>query len=735
VPQGVTPSRWGALARRITGRRAAALAAAWAVVGGAYLWTRVYGTPDAFRAAYWTNSEWSGAPALTRTEGSIRADGDDLRRLLGDSPGTSAVWSGVLFAPRDGTYDFTVTSDDGSWVILDGATVIDNGGRHGARTRSATLRLRRGEHRLEVRYFDAGGLAVIRFSWRADGLLGRALPPGVVYPAQPEPGRPPADWALAVVEVVLGAVLLLLTAAVLARGLVWLRERRELDATLAAVLFAALLGALALQIAARRSTSVTACDSYAYLQGAVAMAAHGPLHSELRDPLVPQVVAGFRTRPAGRDLAFLLSPHGHYVHDFAGGISANVFPPGLMWLLLPAVHAGGPALALLFLPVLTPAFMLAFFLAVRRHEGPWLALCAAAFVAWNPVVFENTVLLMSDVPSLVLTAASTFLVFLNLERPRPALPAAAGACFGVALAVRYSNAAAIVPVLALFAIQWWRRRNLGEVVRDAAVFGVAGAVAGLLPLALYTHAQFGTAFHLTYDPYTASRMQLAHFLPNLEFYARSVVHTFGVAGVVVSVFGAAVCIARRERRLLALTGVLTLAAFLLPYAFERLREHRYLMPVYPWLALFYGYGALAVGNALRRWRALQTLAVAALAVAPLLHSWSRIPNGTVHRDRTCRELAARVEPGAVVFCDDLSGPVRLYANLTGYRFIWTRFEVLAETCDTLARLGRPVYFLLDCDAAREQFALLRAKGVLPPDHLADAGAVDGLALWRYVAGR
>jgi hypothetical protein len=701
------------------------------VLALAYVGTRSFGAEDRLSATYWTNAEWSGAPALTRTEGAVETDREGLERLLGESPGYSAEWSGVLFAPRAGEYRFTITSDDGSWVLLDGATVIDNGGRHGAARRMARLRLTRGSHPLIVRYFDAGGVGVVHFSWMATGLLARALPPGVLYPS-PAGGRGSLDWVVAIARNVLGALLLVAGAiAVVAAG-VGLGDRRRVETVLVVLVFAGVMVPYGARLFARRSTAVTACDSYAYLQGAVAMAAQGPLHSELGDALVPRIVEGFATRPSDRDLAFLLSPHGHYVHDFAAGVSHNVFPPGLMWLLLPFVAAGGASWALLVLPVLTLALGIAFFVLALRHMDPWVAACAAVFVACNPVVFANTVLLMSDVPSMALTAACAYLLYLNLIRPRAWLPALAGACFGAALTVRYSNAAAVVPVLVLFAAGWARKRDLAPLVRDLGLFGASGTVIGLLPLALYTYAQFGTLLRLTYDPYITDWMNAAHFLPNLAFYARGMVSTFGVPVLAVVAVGIVATLAARSRRLLAAAGLLTLAAFFLPYAFERMHEHRYLMPTYPWLALFYGCGALAIGSLFRKVVVVRGVVLALLVAAPLLAGWSRLPRGTVGRDRTSMALAERVGQGAVVFCDDLSGPVRLYAGVSGYRFVWTSFEVLAETCETLVRLGRPVYFALDADSAKEHFRLLREKGVLR-DRLTFVGDVDGCPLWRYGA--
>ena len=85
----------------------------------------------------------------------------------------------------------------------------------------------------------------------------------------------------------------------------------------------------------------------------------------------------------------------------------------------------------------------------------------------------------------------------------------------------------MVPVFVLFAVEWARRRDFRALARDVGLFGAAATLLGVLPLALYTWTQFGTLLRMTYDPYTASRMNVAHFLLNLDFYGRSVVQTFG----------------------------------------------------------------------------------------------------------------------------------------------------------------------------------------------------------------
>lgn len=68
------------------------------------------------------------------------------------------TWKGFLNVEQEGEYAFGTSSDDGSWVYVDGKLALDNGGTHGAVDREGVLRvLSPGLHPIEVRYFDAGG--------------------------------------------------------------------------------------------------------------------------------------------------------------------------------------------------------------------------------------------------------------------------------------------------------------------------------------------------------------------------------------------------------------------------------------------------------------------------------------------------------------------------------------------------------------------------------------------------
>ncbi|MGV9391240.1 family 16 glycoside hydrolase [Streptomyces olivaceus] len=77
--------------------------------------------------------------------------------------------SGYLVAPRDGTYVLRLVSDDGSRLTLDGETVIDHDGLHGAEPKDGTVELTAGAHPLRIEHFDRGGEQQLQLSWMPPG--------------------------------------------------------------------------------------------------------------------------------------------------------------------------------------------------------------------------------------------------------------------------------------------------------------------------------------------------------------------------------------------------------------------------------------------------------------------------------------------------------------------------------------------------------------------------------------
>ena len=143
----------------------AALAVATAVAG----WAVARHAPAGMIGRYWNNAEWRGQPA-TQATGTVPSIGDFHNGLADAATNVgSADWSGYLLVESSGTHQFDLLSDDGGWLDVDGSTVVDNGGAHGAQQATGSVSLQAGIHRLRVRYFQGGGDAALRITWTRPG--------------------------------------------------------------------------------------------------------------------------------------------------------------------------------------------------------------------------------------------------------------------------------------------------------------------------------------------------------------------------------------------------------------------------------------------------------------------------------------------------------------------------------------------------------------------------------------
>jgi PA14 domain len=181
------------LARRALPSRAArALAAAFTVGVGA---APLFGPPAApppepgcgLLGQYFAGSDWSGPMRLARFDGALDFDWDVEPPLLGPF---SVDWMGGLRIVDEGTYGFRLESDDGSWLVIDGAVVIDNGGVHLSRSAAGKAYLWPGVHEVTVRYFNAHGQARVRLLWTPPGQGERVLSGPVLCVAPAARTRP-----------------------------------------------------------------------------------------------------------------------------------------------------------------------------------------------------------------------------------------------------------------------------------------------------------------------------------------------------------------------------------------------------------------------------------------------------------------------------------------------------------------------------------------------------------------
>lgn len=125
------------------------------------------GSDPNWQASYWTNLTLAGDPVLTRNEAALAynwGDGSPAPQVPVD--GFSARWSRYIYFDRESVYRFTLASDDGSRLFIDGVMAIDAWYDHGYKTFIADKRLTAGHHLLQVEYYDSRGTARVDFAWQ-----------------------------------------------------------------------------------------------------------------------------------------------------------------------------------------------------------------------------------------------------------------------------------------------------------------------------------------------------------------------------------------------------------------------------------------------------------------------------------------------------------------------------------------------------------------------------------------
>ncbi|EME63546.1 family 16 glycoside hydrolase [Amycolatopsis decaplanina] len=100
-----------------------------------------------------------------------------------------------------GQYEFRLTSDDGSRLSIDGQTVINHDGLHGATPATGSVQLSTGYHALRIDHFDNTNDQQVTLEWRPPGAAGFALVPNSVLSTDADvvrvtsPGRKECEGA------------------------------------------------------------------------------------------------------------------------------------------------------------------------------------------------------------------------------------------------------------------------------------------------------------------------------------------------------------------------------------------------------------------------------------------------------------------------------------------------------------------------------------------------------------
>ena len=105
--------------------------------------------------------------------------GSTLATCLGSarSDNFGVVFEGWLLAPSEGNYTFSLTSDAGSRLFIDGFRVIDHDGIHTFSEKTGTVYLKAGVHSLRVPFFEYTGACGLQLKWAPPGTTTRVFVP------------------------------------------------------------------------------------------------------------------------------------------------------------------------------------------------------------------------------------------------------------------------------------------------------------------------------------------------------------------------------------------------------------------------------------------------------------------------------------------------------------------------------------------------------------------------------
>lgn len=404
---------------------------------------------------------------------------------------------------------------------------------------------------------------------------------------------------------------------------------------------------------------------------------------------------------SGLPVAFHLDEYAHFtvsaVKMFGGGHNPNYFqnPPGFTYLLqlilsvaylTPPIGSTGEAIHRAFATDPTTIYTIArvttalmgvaaawvLYFAGRRLWGTGVALAAAAFMCFTFLPIHYSHFALNDVPTLLPLCLGLFGLAGVILNGRALDYGIAGLGLGLATGTKYTAAALSVSIFAAWLIRFFEDRERGkrEFLFLLLAAGVSlAAFVVVNPFAVLDPHKFVYDMRRQQD-LSAGVAKLGTDDTNGWFYyAWTLRWGFGLMGLLMALGGAVLALARDWRRALPF-ALFALLVFL--FMGNQVRFYaRWMMPIYPVLAIFAGYfvveagkwiGARVGGDGARSRATYVSVGLLALAlIGPLMHS---IHNDRVLSRTDTRQLAKQwiLEnvPSDAKIAFDLVGPPPYY---------------------------------------------------------------------------
>ena len=150
---------------------------------GVWLIARSVSIERGLSGSYYDNVEWAGLPVVTVRDTSI-----DLWRVARGLPSHnySIQWTGMIFVPEPGRYQFTITSDGQTVLLLNNNLLIDSNADSDLQEQTASVPLKKGFYPIMVRYMQKGEGTALSVYWTRPEKEQTRLSEEFLFPKEPK---------------------------------------------------------------------------------------------------------------------------------------------------------------------------------------------------------------------------------------------------------------------------------------------------------------------------------------------------------------------------------------------------------------------------------------------------------------------------------------------------------------------------------------------------------------------
>lgn len=164
------------------------------------MWTATTGLSALSNIPWATTASW----ATVMPNVNMPSQGSIARWTGGPTGRYGVRFKGNIIIPATGTWNFRISSDDGSDLWINGVRVINNDGLHSNTARTGSAVLTAGTYSFECRMFENGGSSNLWAEWQGPGVASYTLIPSSAFTCSPSVDIPPVA-AAATIGIVGGA--------------------------------------------------------------------------------------------------------------------------------------------------------------------------------------------------------------------------------------------------------------------------------------------------------------------------------------------------------------------------------------------------------------------------------------------------------------------------------------------------------------------------------------------------